>query len=199
MTIHKCKGCKKAFATERGLSTHFQHKHVCKSIHYGIANPNIELNDFPSQSKKTSNQKKTAESMIKSEKSFINNIIEGYTDLINQNEQSYFDFPTNLDSTFDADNNNIESNISGNMECNLNNNNINPSQTFSYHNDERVESNLLKLMLEIGAPNYAYKNRMNWAQDASKTGYQFNPRAGSYKCQIKKLKNIIRWIYYVHI
>ena len=40
----------------------------------------------------------------------------------------------------------------------LNNNYINHSHTFSLHNDECVESNLLKLMLEIGAPNYAYKN-----------------------------------------
>ena len=36
----------------------------------------------------------------------------------------------------------------------LNENDIN---IFSFHNDEHVENNLLGLIMEIGAPNYAYK------------------------------------------
>ena len=60
MTIHKCKGCNKAFATEWGLSSHFQHRHVCKSIHYGIANQNIDLHDYTLQSKEKIIEKKPA-------------------------------------------------------------------------------------------------------------------------------------------
>ena len=43
MAIHKCKNCHKAFASECGLSSHFQHRQVCKSIHYEITNEDIEM------------------------------------------------------------------------------------------------------------------------------------------------------------
>ena len=46
MTIYKCKNCHKAFASERGLSSHFQHRQVCKSIHYEITNEDIEMCNY---------------------------------------------------------------------------------------------------------------------------------------------------------
>ena len=52
----------------------------------------------------------------------------------------------------------------------------NQNISFSFHNDDCIESNLLKIMSEIGAPDYAYKKIMLWAKDAFNTGYQFNPR-----------------------
>src|SRR5687768_5580825 len=45
MTIHKCRGCNRVFATERGLSSHFQHKILCKSMHYSIPYKDNDLND----------------------------------------------------------------------------------------------------------------------------------------------------------
>ena len=35
---------------------------------------------------------------------------------------------------------------------------------FIYHNGECIENNLLKLMKEINAPNYAFKKIINWAK-----------------------------------
>ena len=46
---------------------------------------------------------------------------------------------------------------------------------FSFHNNERIETNLLKLVKEINAPDYAYKKIINWARDAYNTGYKFCP------------------------
>jgi len=155
MTIYKCKGCNKAFPTVRGLSTHFQHKHVCKSLHYGITNQNIDHHDYTLQSKNGNKQKNPAGNMLNSGNYINNSIIEGNLDCKDPNDQSNFDCYTTLESPFVVDNHITDSNISGNMDCTLNNNNQN--HMFSYHNDERVESHLLKLMLEINAPNYAYK------------------------------------------
>ena len=146
------------------------------------------MHDYSLKSTEEVIEKRPARSIIKSEKSLNNNIIEDNLGCLDHNAQSNYNCNTTFDSPFVADNNIIESNKSGNMECNLNNNYINHSHTFSFHNDEHVESNLLKLMLEIDAPNYAYKKIMNWAKDASNTGYQFNSRAGSYKCQKEKIE-----------
>src|SRR5688572_5095352 len=46
MNRFKCKGCDQGFSTDRGLSTHFQHKYVCKSVHYAIKT-NLQDNTFP--------------------------------------------------------------------------------------------------------------------------------------------------------
>ena len=58
MKIYKCEKCQKAFASERGLSSHFQHKQVCKSIHYGITNDDIDMYNFTLKSTLTDKEKK---------------------------------------------------------------------------------------------------------------------------------------------
>ena len=36
MTVFRCKGCSKTFINNRALSSHLQHKTICKSIHYNL-------------------------------------------------------------------------------------------------------------------------------------------------------------------
>src|SRR5687767_1254390 len=49
----------------------------------------------------------------------------------------------------------------------------NISSCFAYTNEIRVETSLLKFLFDINAPNYAFKDIMNWAKDAHCTGYKF--------------------------
>ena len=62
------------------------------------------------------------------------------------------------------------------------------SYSFAYTNAIRVETSLLKLLFDINAPNYAFKDIMNWAKDAYHTGYMFNCKSTSYESQIKHLE-----------
>ena len=43
----------------------------------------------------------------------------------------------------------------------------------------------------MGAPNYAFKEIMNWAKDAYKTGYKFNPKPQLTKIKYNSYRNII--------
>src|SRR5688500_15818238 len=54
MNIHKCKNCNKGFQTGQGLSSHFQHKKLCKAIHYSIA-CQVEYNHIPVASAENAN------------------------------------------------------------------------------------------------------------------------------------------------
>jgi len=76
MTIYKCLNCLKAFASERGLSSHFHHKQVCKSIHYGI--PNDDFDKYNLTLKNTNiNKKNKHDSYIhKTAPTMNNNIIQ---------------------------------------------------------------------------------------------------------------------------
>ena len=68
-----------------------------------------------------------------------------------------------------------------NLPFNLQNDLSENSFVFSFHNNECIETNLLKLVKEINVPNYAYKKIINWARDAYNTGYKFCPKTTSYK------------------
>ena len=57
-----------------------------------------------------------------------------------------------------------------------------------YTNEMRVENSLLKLITDMNAPNYAFKKIMEWAKDAYKSGYQFNPKTTIYHSQVKSRK-----------
>ncbi len=64
-----------------------------------------------------------------------------------------------------------------------------PSDYFLYTNEIRVENNLLKLITEMNVHNNAFKDIMEWAKDAFRTGYQFNPKATKYQSQISQMEN----------
>ena len=191
MTYHKCRNCNKGFQSERGLSSHFQHKNLCKAIHYSIA-CQIDYKNDPID--KTKIDKLTEASTLTPLKALSYEDVNSNLTCINE-EQSI-----NLDDE-PKDESLIESSKPEWNECRIKKNeeeenginctlfNEEENNIFSFHNDERVESNLLGLMVEIGAPNYAYKKIMNWAKDAFCTNYQFNPKATNYKSQIKAIEN----------
>ena len=52
-----------------------------------------------------------------------------------------------------------------NLLCNLQNESYVNTFVFSFHNNEHIETNLLKLVKEINAPDYAYKKIINWARE----------------------------------
>jgi hypothetical protein len=61
--------------------------------------------------------------------------------------------------------------------------------SFAYTNAIRVETCLMKLLFDINAPNYAFKDIMTWAKDAYHSGYMFDCKSTSYESQIKHLEN----------
>lgn len=170
MAIYQCNGCKKSFKKERGLSTHFQHNHECKMIHYQLdatKHPPSQTytndNSFDTKKKLLNNNSTksyTSQTEIyKSLSKIINNLgmdnDNNNKHLMNEdiieNCQDKYEFMTN-----NLDDNEIhEEHTLQNQNYNMTNN-TNNSQ-FSFHNDDRIENNLLKLMKEINAPNYAYK------------------------------------------
>src|SRR5688572_30016147 len=48
------------------------------------------------------------------------------------------------------------------------------SNSFIHTNAIRVETSLLKVIFGIDAPNYTFKDTMNWAKDAHCTEYMFD-------------------------
>ena len=188
MTIYKCKGCNQSFPTDRGLSSHFQHKNLCKSIHYAIACQGEEDLHIPIQSS-IKNIKKKVSSTVKTSKlsiddSLINDITCINNNQCNDNEECNIDVEAsnikNVMESGDAANDNefvMEFDAENQNEYVCNFINDNDHNSLSFHNDDCVENNLLKLILEIGAPNYAFKKILNLAKDAYSTGYQFNPRS----------------------
>ena len=53
----------------------------------------------------------------------------------------------------------------------------------------QVETALLNLIRESGAPLWLYKRVLEWASNAHKMGYQFTPERTTYQAQIKFLEN----------
>ena len=61
-------------------------------------------------------------------------------------------------------------------------------QPFTFTNERRVEVSLLKLLNELGAPLFAFKEIMEWAADAYHSEYKFNPDTCTHCAQIKELQ-----------
>ena len=199
MTIYKCNGCQKAFPAERGLSSHFQHKQLCKSIHYKLdcQNDNLEKKMSSSSNQREQKLLNSNNNQVKNRSKCLihNDFISkkasagantDISNLICKNDNSEI-----LDNNILIDSDETSHNTpQKETETNLNDVILDTTNAFSFHNDERIENNLLKLMQDIGAPNYAFKKIMNWAKDAYDTGYNFNPRYTNYKSQIKKTEEI---------
>lgn len=67
---------------------------------------------------------------------------------------------------------------------------INPD-TAVFSNNRRVEVILLKIITELEAPLWAFKDIMDWAFDAYQTGYKFFPQHNSYTSQIQTIE---KWV-----
>jgi len=64
-----------------------------------------------------------------------------------------------------------------------------PDRELAYSNSTRVETNLLKLLTDMGAPLYGFQSVMEWAQDAQSSQYGFDPQNKTYEAQVNDLKN----------
>ena len=72
---------------------------------------------------------------------------------------------------------------------------VNPD-TAVFTNARRVEVTLLKILTELEAPLWAFKDIMAWARDAAQSGYKFMPQQDSYRAQ---LETISRWVGMAHL
>ena len=93
--------------------------------------------------------------------------------------------------SLNLDNNSTTNNVLDDhtVEDEFSNDSVN--EPFAYSNDSRVEIMLLKLLNNIGAPHYAFKDLMEWAHDAYISGYKFSPKCSSYQQQINKVE---KWL-----
>jgi hypothetical protein len=77
------------------------------------------------------------------------------------------------------------------MEAPLDNNSlINPDPAV-FTNARSVEVTLLKVLTELETPLWAFKVIMDWACDATQSGYKFMPYQHSYQAQ---LHTIAKWV-----
>jgi Plavaka transposase len=72
---------------------------------------------------------------------------------------------------------------------------VNPNSTV-YTNARRVEVTLMKILTELEAPLFAFKVLMDWALDASQSGYNFIPQQESYQSQ---MQTIAKWVGMEHM
>jgi hypothetical protein len=71
-----------------------------------------------------------------------------------------------------------------------------PERELAFSNATRVETNLLKLLTDMGAPLYGFQSVMEWAQDAQSSQYGFNPSNKTYDAQVRDLK---KWLQMSHL
>ena len=61
----------------------------------------------------------------------------------------------------------------------------------AFTNSAFHEVKLLKLLHDIGAPNYAFQSFMNWGRNCVKDEYQFQPCPQRYESQIRNLTQLV--------
>ena len=61
----------------------------------------------------------------------------------------------------------------------------------AYTKSARNEVKLLKLLIDIGAPNYAFQSFMEWGRNCRMDDYQFQPHPQRYESQIRNLTDLV--------
>jgi hypothetical protein len=61
----------------------------------------------------------------------------------------------------------------------------------AFTNSARHEVNLLKLLLDIGAPNYAFQSFMEWGRASRMDDYHFQPQPQRFESQIRNLTELV--------
>jgi hypothetical protein len=69
-------------------------------------------------------------------------------------------------------------------------------QDRSFTTSRRVETTLMKLCTELGAPLHAFQSVMEWAQDARQSDYNWACRQTTYQSQIRSMQN---WLGLEHL
>lgn len=138
---------------------------MCKSIHYSIA---CQAIDVQITNQLSYIKRKTTAAMQNEylADTGVNSFNIGYKEDVFDDNNESFDNDIFMDLAQSYLNELPDTNEHVSQ---LINNNYNYS--FSFHNDNRVESNLLALIVGINAPNFSFKKIMDWAKDAFNTGY----------------------------
>ena len=71
-----------------------------------------------------------------------------------------------------------------------------PDDEIMFTNDMRIETSLLKLCIDMDAPLWAFEQFMEWARDASLSGYKFLPQQNQYESQVHQLQ---KWLKMEHM
>ena len=61
----------------------------------------------------------------------------------------------------------------------------------AFTNSACHEVKLLKLLLDVGAPNYAFQSFMEWGRDCRMDDYHFQPQPQRYESQIRNLTDLV--------
>ena len=61
----------------------------------------------------------------------------------------------------------------------------------AFTDSARHEVKLLKLLLDIGAPNYAFQSFMEWGRNCRMDNYHFQPQPQRYESQIRNLTELV--------
>ena len=174
MAQTKCNRCNCYFKGSRGLSNHFQYNKECKAIHLNLQhqyqlskNVHTKVNiDSKIRAVTELHKLTTNQCPVKHENNDRCNMHEERTiEDSSITTNPFASLPTAADTAIERMN------------------------AFTYTNDIRVENNLLKLVSDMNATNDAFKNIIDWAKDASSTGYQSNQNTTSYRNQVLQMEN----------
>jgi len=68
--------------------------------------------------------------------------------------------------------------------------------TYIYSKETKIETTLMKILLDLGAPLYGFKSIVKWAKSAKSLDYQFSPSSQTYQSHISHLKTSLQAHYY---
>ena len=163
MSVIYCYGCKRQFENEKSLSLHFQHNQTCKSIHYNL---NLHSTSNTLYQIQTRNKTKELNSLIEKKKNELFLICANQTQCIDNSMQQlyahdnpfHFGCSENIlyDSTNDMGSITLDDNNQSNLASTIQTDSNATNYMYFFHNDEWIETNLLQIVKEINAPDFAY-------------------------------------------
>ena len=101
--------------------------------------------------------------------------------------------PTKENNDIPDNNFNFELDSNNNDSESINSGNSTSKQTFYYSNEIIHEIKLLKILMDIGAPLYAYQTIMEWAHEAYMSKYKFDTKRKTYQQTIKYLEDDLQF------
>jgi hypothetical protein len=164
-----CPGCNHGFMEGRSLSQHLTGSIECKRLvnasrgraHYGVVAAVAPEPNIPMDLKDDDDSSKAA--------------------------PNKFD-----DESFTIVGSDAESHVSHHKESLVESNGL-EVVTFptAFTNSARHEVKLLKLLLDIGAPNYAFQSFMEWGWESRMDDYHFQPQPQRFESQIRNLAELV--------
>jgi hypothetical protein len=171
--IVECPGCNKPFGEGRSMSQHLTRNALCKSFVNSSLRPSRLSVPFRSPGCHAPIQEMDNGSDI------------GYPPLGPEDDES------SHDSVY-AENNDVNNNEMADTQCH-DDSNLQDAVSFpvAFTNSAFHEVQLLKLLHDVGAPNYAFQSFMEWGRNCSHDKYNFQPCPQRYESQIRNLTQLV--------